>query len=83
MKWRDHARITAGVCRHFGLENCREIAQASVLPDKDPDYYWASGRRRVPHHEQLAIEYAFKHLERARRLFLMNKPFHEALGRAF
>lgn len=87
MKWRDHVRITAEICRHFKLENCREIAQASILPDKDPDYYWASGRRRiyrrrVPHHEIMAIDFAFEHLKRARRQYLRRESFHEPLGRA-
>ncbi|MCS7144280.1 MAG: hypothetical protein NZ879_04595 [Archaeoglobaceae archaeon] len=88
MKWKDHVKITAEICGHFGLKNCREIAQASVLPDKDPDHYWAFGRRgraylrRVPHHELIAIGYALLHLKRARRLYLRNKRYYEFLGRA-
>ncbi|MEM0302171.1 MAG: hypothetical protein QXI54_03250 [Archaeoglobaceae archaeon] len=87
MKWKDHIRITSEICRHFMLKNCREIAQASILPDKDPDYYWASGRRRVyrrrvPHHDVMAIDYALEHLKRARKQYMRGESFYEPLGRA-
>ncbi|MCS7144910.1 MAG: hypothetical protein NZ879_07820 [Archaeoglobaceae archaeon] len=87
MKWKDHVRITAEICKHFKLKNCREIAQASVLPDKDPDHYWAFGRRRaylkrVPHHELIAVDYALLHLKKARKLYMRNQGYHESLGRA-
>ncbi len=86
MKWADHIRITAQICHRFNLDNCREISQSSVLPDKYPDYYWVYGkrrayRRRVPHHDAMAVEYAFKHLRQARKRFLRGESFAEQLGR--
>jgi len=87
MKWKDHRRITLEICRFFGLDNASDIAEASVLPDKEPDYYWTSGRRRVyrkrvPHHEKIAVETAFKYLKEARKRYLNNSSFAEPLGRA-
>lgn len=87
MKWRDHRRITLEVCKYYGLENAEEVAEASILPDKDPDYYWAYGRkrayrRRVPHHDSMAVDMAFKYLKEARKKKLAGKSFAEPLGRA-
>jgi len=87
MKWKDHKRITLEVCRFYGLENAREVAEASILPDKYPDYYWTYGRkrayrRRVPHHDVMAVDMAFKYLKEARRNKLAGISFAEPLGRA-
>jgi|Deesub1362B_J571_1020462.scaffolds.fasta_scaffold00567_2 hypothetical protein len=87
MKWRDHRRITLEVCKFYGLDNAKEIADASILPDKDPDYYWSYGRRRayrrhVPHHDHMAIDMAFKYLKEARKNKLTGTSFAEPLGRA-
>jgi len=87
VKWKDHKRITFKVCEHFGLDNAHEIADASLLPDTDPDYVWDYSKkriykRRIPHHEKEAIKMAFNHLKRARKNLLSGKSFVEALGRA-
>jgi len=87
MRWRDHIRITREVCEYYGLQNAIEVAEASILPDKDPDYYWDYGRRslyqrRVPHHDEKAVEWAFKYLKMARKSWKAGQPFAEYLGRA-
>lgn len=87
MRWRDHIRITHEVCKYYGLQNAREIAEASILPDKDPDYYWDFGRsssyqKRVPHHDAMAVDWAFKYLKKARKCWKAGQPFAEYLGRA-
>ncbi|ADC65643.1 hypothetical protein Ferp_1492 [Ferroglobus placidus DSM 10642] len=87
MKWSEHRRVTAEICKRFGLENCLEVTRASILPDVEPDYYWVYGkrrayRRRVPHHDAMAVNYAFNYLKRARKAFLRGESYAEPLGRA-
>jgi len=71
----------------FGLKNAREIAEASILSDRDPDHYWVCGRRRiyqkrVPHHDAMAVDWAFRYLKKARKNIKAGLPFAEHLGRA-
>lgn len=87
MRWNTHRRITLEVCRYYGLQNAREIAEASILPDKQPDYYWVyrrrrARRRRVPHHDAYAVDFAFKYLKEARKAYLKGFSFEGPLGRA-
>ena len=86
MRWRDHIRITREVCKYYGLQNATEVAEASILPDRDPDYYWTYDggwrQKRVPHHDEKAVEWAFRYLKKARKSWKAGQPFAEYLGRA-
>ncbi|AIY89250.1 hypothetical protein [Geoglobus acetivorans] len=87
MKWADHRRITLEICRFYELPEPMEIAEMSVLPDREPDYYLYYGRkriyrRRVPHHEAMAIETAFNYLKQARKNLISGMSIAEPLGRA-
>ncbi|AIG98422.1 hypothetical protein AFULGI_00016630 [Archaeoglobus fulgidus DSM 8774] len=87
MKWRTHKAITRTVCSKLGIQ-AEEIANASVLPDKEPDYIYRAGRRRVyrvraPHHGREALDLAFNYLKRARKAYLRgDRRYIEYLGRA-
>lgn len=55
MKWITHKVITRAVCSELGIQNADEIVEASILPDRHPDFVYRSGRKRVyrvraPHH---------------------------------
>jgi len=87
MKWADHRRITLEISRFYGIPESKGIAEASILPDREPDYYLHYGRkriyrRRVPHHETIAVETAFNYLKQARKRFISGMSFAEHLGRA-
>lgn len=84
---RNHYRITLAVCKFYGLSNAHEIAKASTVLDKEPDYYmvYRKGRIRkrvLRHHNDMAIKYAFKHLMNARKRYLTGLPYVKPLGKA-
>jgi len=87
LKWSDHKRITYAICRYYGLAEADLIADASILPDKDPDYYYVYRkgkvrRRRVRHHDSMAIRIAFNYLKQARKAYLRGEDYSIPLGRA-
>lgn len=97
LKWADHKRITKDVSLVCGLPEllAKQIAEASVLPDKDPDYEikaYVTGRRkrrirtrkvRVKHHSQKAKEKAWNYLYQSRRALIEeDKNWIRYLGRA-
>jgi len=79
LKWRTHMAITRAVCSKLGIQVAKEIANASVLPDKDPDYVyrvrWGKKRARVrrgrvSHHGREALDLAFNYLKKARKAYM-------------
>ena len=65
----------------LNLDYADEIVEASILPDKEPDYVLGV---KVPHHERSALNMAVKHLRTARKYFLRGnyRSFARYLGRA-
>lgn len=88
MKWETHRRITRAVCSGFGLSSSAEIVEACILPDKQPDYTYRAGKRRVyrvrvSHHGDEAANLAFDYLKKARKAYLRaDGRYKEYLGRA-
>jgi len=89
MKWRDHKRISYYVCKRVGLsdEVAKKVAEASILPDKEPDYVLVRGkkrtyRKRVAHHSVEGVKVGFKYLKKARSFYVKGLDFEEPLGRA-
>lgn len=92
MKWRTHMAITRAVCSRLGIQAAKEIADASVLPDKDPDYVykfrWGKKRARVhrgrvAHHGREVLDLAFNYLKKARKAYMKgDNRYVEYLGRA-
>lgn len=88
MKWKTHRQITRMVCSRFSTHQ-EEIAEASTLPDKEPDYVYRAGyrgrvyRTRVAHHGREAMDMAFSYLKKARKAYLRGDGgYVEYLGRA-
>lgn len=46
MNWKTHKAITRAVCSKFDIRVAEDIANASILPDKEPDYRYGE---RVRH----------------------------------
>lgn len=89
MKWETHRRITREVARGCGIGMENELAEASILPDKDPEYELRVGRggrvyeARVRHHGA-SKGLIMRHVWRARNAYLrgdVGKAVEEA-GRA-
>jgi len=89
VKWDDHRRITTYVCKLFNFdeETTRKISEASILPDKEPDYVIVrrkkrTYRKRVSHHSEEGLEMGLKYLKIARKEFVKKGDFETPLGRA-
>lgn len=89
MKWKDHQRITTYVCKLFNFDEktTRKISEASILPDKEPDYIIVrkkkrTYRKRVPHHSEEGLEMGLRYLKIARKEFVRKGNFETPLGRA-
>lgn len=91
MKWRTHKAITRATCSKLDIQDAKEIADASILPDKEPDYvYQVRGKRRrmrvyrvrVAHHGSEALNLAFEYLKKARKAYMRGDVrYIEYLGR--
>lgn len=81
MKRETHIAITRKVCSNFCTQDqTEEIANASVLPDSEPDYIRGS---RVRHHGREAIDMAFDYLKSARKAYLRgDRRYTKYLGKA-
>jgi len=81
MKRETHVAITRKVCSNFCTQDqTEEIANASVLPDSEPDYIRGS---RVSHHGREAIDMAFDYLKSARKAYLRDdRRYTKYLGKA-
>ena len=85
MKWETHKAITRTVCHKLGIKSAAEkIANASILPDKYPDFIYSKKKRvKVTHHDRKALELAFEYLKKARKAYKRkDEKYIEYLGRA-
>jgi len=84
MKWETHKAITRTVCHKLGIKSAEKIANASILPDKYPDFIYSKKKRvKVTHHDREALELAFEYLKKARKAYIKkDEKYIEYLGRA-
>ncbi|HIP57916.1 MAG TPA: hypothetical protein EYH00_01235 [Archaeoglobus profundus] len=84
MKWETHKAITRAVCYKLGIRSAEKIVNASILPDRSPDFIYVKKKKvKVVHHDRKALELAFEYLKKARKAYMKkDEKYIEYLGRA-
>ncbi|MFA4798656.1 hypothetical protein [Pyrococcus kukulkanii] len=77
LKWSVHGKITRLLTIKYGVPKniADEIVEGSILPDKQPEYYYSGRKRyRVAHHSKMGLDRGISHLKTARKLYKKGNP---------